>query len=609
MESYNKKYKQKNKRNNNQAKKQYSLDQIIFQPQILLELLESSLNNQKNFILFIKNNIIQFQNTKSNKKINQILIILPGLIKELDLPFASLILEESDLIQFLIELYDSYNEYKKPISLILETIYILFDIIDEYLFVNPMEEWRDYLLDFDIIDENDEYIVNESLTNIQAKFINLSNLYDNWIQYRYMENNIEEENLQYFDECLKIYNDECILLQSDETISPAILEYFHEMILKIENFRNEKFKSGYKYINNELSLEDQINNLNINDYYQNNKINKNEIQKQNIKEILANLRRIPLSQRTFFYKSEKIVEDENLSIEYKDYQFPFGDKQIFEIKRQICGFINSGGGRLYIGITDEKIIKGIVLNKNSLNSFENVLFCCIDNFRPKIQNNKIKIYYIPIKNAEKDSYINNLYIVKLIILPGDPTILYSISPKEFYSTIRLQGQCANLTAEEIHKNILERSKNNIIKNSFNEKDFEDPPPENINNKHNNIEIEDDYCLNSNYPKEMFYSSDRKSKRKNKKNKNRKKEGERGSKIIIKINNIDGNILVKDLKVLFKDSGCTNIQLFQRNGKSKGLGYLYFNDETKADDFIKTFNNCQLGNKFLKCQKKYINQNC
>ena len=46
------------------------------------------------------------------------------------------------------------------------------------------------------------------------------------------------------------------------------------MILKIENFLNEKFKRGYKYINNELSLEDQINNLNINDYYQNNKINK-----------------------------------------------------------------------------------------------------------------------------------------------------------------------------------------------------------------------------------------------------------------------------------------------------------------------------------------------
>ena len=57
-----------------------------------------------------------------------------------------------------------------------------------------MEELKDYLLDFDIIDENDEYIANESLTNIQAMFINLNNFYDNLIQYRNMENNIEEEN-------------------------------------------------------------------------------------------------------------------------------------------------------------------------------------------------------------------------------------------------------------------------------------------------------------------------------------------------------------------------------------------------------------------------------
>ena len=91
----------------------------------------------------------------------------------------------------------------------------------------------------------------------------------------------------------------------------------------------EKLKTGYKYINNEILLEDLINNLNINDYYQNNKINKNEIQNQNVKEILSNLRRMPFSQRTFFYNSEKIVGD------IKDYQFPFVDNQVFEIIRQI----------------------------------------------------------------------------------------------------------------------------------------------------------------------------------------------------------------------------------------------------------------------------------
>ena len=608
MESYNKKNKQKYKRNNSQLKKQFSFDEIIFQPQILLELLQYSLKNQKSFILFIKDTIIELENKKSIQKINQILIILPGLIKELDLPFASLILEENDLLQFLLELYVSCNTYTKSIALIFETIYILFDIIDEYLFDNPMDEWRDILIDADIINENEEYISNESLDNIQAMFINLNNLYGNWIEYRNMGNNIEEENLQYFDECLKIYKDEFFLLQSDESISIAILEYFNEMIVKIETFRNQKFKIGYKYINTDISLEDQFNNIILDDYYETPKMNKNEnkIKKPNIKEILTELRKIPLSKRTFFYKSEKIVEDENSSIEYKDYQFPFGDKQIFEIKRQICGFINSNGGRLYIGITDEKIIKGIVLNKNSLNSFENLLFTCIDNFSPKIPNNKIKIYYIPIKNAQKDSYIANLYIVKLIIMPGDPTILYSISPKTFYSSIRLQGQCANLTAEEIHKNILERHNKNIILNSFNEKDFDDPPPEIIEQQSNNsIEVDDDIGQNSNYPKQMFYLVDRKKKRKKNKNKNRKKQVE--GKIIIKVYNIDGNIFVKELKNLFKGSGCTNLQLFQKNGKSRGFGYLYFDDEFKADYFLQTFQNCQIGNKLLKCQKTYFNQ--
>ena len=95
--------------------------------------------------------------------------------------------------------------------------------------------------------------------------------------------------MQYFDECLNIYKDELILLQSEENISIAILEYFNEMILKIKNFRNEKFNSGYKYINKEISLEEQINNLNLDNDYEIPKINKNEnrIKKPNIKEILA----------------------------------------------------------------------------------------------------------------------------------------------------------------------------------------------------------------------------------------------------------------------------------------------------------------------------------
>jgi len=606
MYSNNKEIFPKFKRKKKQNKNYYTFDELINQPQLILQILESSLTNQKNFIIFIKNNFNGFPNAKSIKNITKIFNILPYLIKNLDLPFASLFLEENDLLQILIEIYATYNEFSGPISSIFENIYILFDAIEDHLFENPIEDWKDILFDLDIINENKIYLVNNDLTNLQTMFINLNNLYDNWIQYRNMGNNIEEENLGYFDECLKLYIEELQMLQNDDNISMASLEYFEEMIIKIENFRNEKFLNGKQYINNQISLEDQFNNININGNYEVPKINKNtnQIKKQNIKEILNNLHKIPLNKRTFFYKNEKISEDENLLIEYKDYYFPFGDKQIMELKRQICGFINSEGGRLYIGITDQKIIKGIVLNNSSLNSFQNLLFSCIDNFSPKISDRKITVYYIPIKNIESDQYIENLYVIKLIIYPGDPRILYSMSPKTFFSSIRLQGQCANLTAEEIHKNIIDRHKNKniIIKN---EKDFDDPPPE-INKDKDNfyMDIEDEINQSEINQRESFYFANRKNRRR----KRRRNKNKQGKIISVKIFNIDENILVKDLQMIFKDCGCFSFRFFQkRNGKSKGFGYIYFNDDNSANLFIQSYTNAMLGNKILKFKKAYFSK--
>ena len=610
--NYNQKQKfSKNKRKNNQYKQKQnykSFDELIIQYQLILPVLESSLENQKQFIIFIKYNFDGFPHIKSIKNINLILNILPFLINNLGLPFASLLIEENELIELFIEIHSSYNELSKQISLIFEAIYILFDSIEEYLLKNPIEDWKEILFDLDIINENKIYMKNNHLTNIQAMFVNLNNLLDNWIIYRNMGNNIEEENLQYFDESLRLYIEELQILQNDESISMASLEFFEEVILKIENFRNEKIFDGNKYINLEISLEDQFDNLYLNEDYEIPQINNtsNKSQKPNIKEILSNLRKIPLNKRTFFYRNEKIIEDEELSIEYKDYYFPLGDKQIYELKRQICGFINSDGGRLYIGITDSKIIKGIALNNNNLNSFQNLLSKFIGDFSPKITEGKIKIYYIPIKNIQTDQYIDNLYVIKLIIYPGDPKILYSMSPKTFESSIRLQGQCANLTAEEIHKKIIERNKNkNIIINS-NDKNFDDPTPE-VNNGVDNYYVENDDEFN-NYEINQgnnLYLINRNKQYKKRRNKIKNKKG----KIIrIKIFNIDENILVKDLKIIFKDCGCFYFQFFQkRNGKSKGFGYLFFNDELSVNNFIKTYNDTILGNKLLKFKKEYFNK--
>ena len=120
-------------------------------------------------------------------------------------------------------------------------------------------------------------------------------------------------------------------------------------------------------------------------------------------------------------------------------------------------------------------------------------------------------------------------------------------------------------------------------------------------------MDDEISQDNNYPKQMIYLVDKKKKKKKKKNKRKSKEGEGGGKIIIKVYNIDQSKYVKELKNLFKESGCYNLQLFQKNGRSRGFGYLYFNDENKANNFIQIYQNAQFGNKPLKCQKKYFNQ--
>ena len=53
----------------------------------------------------------------------------------------------------------------------------------------------------------------------------------------------------------------------------------------------------------------------------------------------------------------------------------------------------------------------------------------MNDFNPKCRLDKIKVYFIPIKNPFTKKYINNLYVVKIIILPGDPYTFYSITKK------------------------------------------------------------------------------------------------------------------------------------------------------------------------------------
>ena len=78
--------------------------------------------------------------------------------------------------------------------------------------------------------------------------------------------------------------------------------------------------------------------------------------------------------------------------------------------------------------------------------------------------------------------MSDLYVIKIIVMPGEPYNLYSINNKGGYiSALRLPGQCINLTGEEILTELMKRTnllrqKNINDKNKINDaekKEFEE----------------------------------------------------------------------------------------------------------------------------------------
>ena len=238
-----------------------------------------------------------------------------------------------------------------------------------------------------------------------------------------------------------------------------------------------------------------------------------------------NVKNIPLKRRTFFYKDEELIFGEDLYIEFKNYKIPFSSQNIEEIKKQICGFLNSKGGRIYIGIDDKKIIKGIQLDYKKLDETRNNIINYTFEFFPKCRTNKIEVLFIPIKSG--NTYIKNLYVIKIIIHQGDTNQLYSVIEKGgFISYMRLSGQCANLTAQEIRDEIIHR--NQYPEKAINDNEFKDPLPENpnltkndfninqLNTLINSLNLLNVYNNNNNNNNKNYYKGKKKKKSKQKK---------------------------------------------------------------------------------------------
>ena len=551
-----------------------------FEP--LITCLNSSFKNQKIFIEFIEqiiNNSQPLNNENNSSILEKVNNLLPNIILQLGIPFCELFNGKPTIINYYFHLYFSGNPIIK--NILLNYIHIFnFESIE----VNPADDFIEKLQMKD--SKSYYYLKNQRRKNkneIESLYDEISSLSSNLSIRINIEDNFDKEILNYFEFAIKEKLVTINEMEKEYKYPKAFIEFFQEKINELYNlFKNININKNQSINTNSNSNIKNIENIN---FITSNNYGHSDF---DITEILKNLREIPLKNRTSFYKDEQLMEGEDEFTEFKNYYLPLTEEKGEELKRQFCAFLNNKGGRLYIGINDQKVVKGVILNYKKCDSLRNLLVNYTYDFYPKCRLDKIKVYFIPVKNMKDNKFINDLYVVKIIVLQGDPFILYSMTNKGFKSAIRLQGQCANLTAEEITKEIIRRGKlgeqlkfdySNYSNNQFNdpepEKNYEDKSENNENDLHINNKNNNDDIIN---------------------NKNNIIKTNKKNTFVVEVKNIDNNLEVKQLYDQFKGCGSIYQKFFSKDGKSRGYGFLEFRNENHAFSTIKKFNNMKIGEK-------------
>ena len=179
--------------------------------------------------------------------------------------------------------------------------------------------------------------------------------------------------------------------------------------------------------------------------------------------------------RKFFIQNETIQYDEDHNIEYKMYTWPFYEYNENNLKKAICAFLNSKGGRLYIGITDNRVVKGIKVSPKERDNVKILIQSqYLATFYPDCRH-LVQIQFVPVKDSHQTQYIKSLFIVKIIVEQGNPDRLYSCDKFCFKAFLRLDAMCLNLESSRIEEEIIKRKTD--PKSKIDASEFNDPAPD------------------------------------------------------------------------------------------------------------------------------------
>ena len=534
--------------------KQLNNQNNIFSLNDMKENLSNNLINQKNFIMNL-NTIIDINSSGIKDLIplfESINKILPELINYLGIPFCDII-NETNILNYYLNTY--INTKQIEVKRILISFIQVFNFLSNDIMLGDtlIQQLSNYDSDFKEISKN-----KRNTKTLLEEIYDILNL-------TYKKSNLENKAKIKKDLLEKINE-----LEKKRCCSVSAIQYLKEKIISIDNYiRIIDIKSN-KNANVFNNINQFINNFKTNNIFKTKNIYKNNII---MNEEINKVKNIPLKDREFLYKDEELIDEENEYTEFKQYSYPFSQEKIDEIKRQYCGFLNSHGGRIYIGINDLRIVKGINLDRKAYESVKNDLINYSKDFYPTCKIDKINVYFLTLKHSKTNKVMSDLYVIKIIVMPGEPYNLYSINNKGGYiSALRLPGQCINLTGEEILTELMKRT--NLLKQKY------------INNKN---EINDT-------KKNEFEEFDEEINEDDKESDSEDKNNKKNIIYIVKISNIDKNLKIKDINKNFTGCGCKLQKFPADKKKSKGYGEIHFTKKTTAKHLIQKLNNSNLGGK-------------
>ena len=443
--------------------KQLNNQNNIFSLNDMKENLSNNLINQKNFIMNL-NTIIDINSSGIKDLIplfESINKILPELINYLGIPFCDII-NETNILNYYLNTY--INTKQIEIKRILISFIQVFNFLSNDIMLGDtlIQQLSNY--------DNDFKEISKNKRNIKTPPEEIYDILNSTYKKSDFQNKakIKKDLLEKINE-----------LEKKRCCSVSAIQYLKEKIISIDNYIRIIDIKNNKNANVFNNINQFINNFKTNNIFKTKNIYKNNII---MNEEINKVKNIPLKDREFLYKDEELIDEENEYTEFKQYSYPFSQEKIDEIKRQYCGFLNSHGGRIYIGINDFRIVKGINLDRKAYESVKNDLINYSKDFYPTCKIDKINVYFLTLKHSKTNKVMSDLYVIKIIVMPGEPYNLYSINNKGGYiSALRLPGQCINLTGEEILTELMKRTnllrqKNINDKNKINDakkKEFEE----------------------------------------------------------------------------------------------------------------------------------------